>query len=86
MDRDGTGLGFDHELLRAVGAVVNVPIVVAAGSDDPDFVRAVYKLNGNCFMRKPGELPEFAKFIEACYEFWGSVVTLPSHRGKTASV
>ena len=55
---------------------MHIPIVVAAGSDDPKFVRAVYALNGNCFIRKPGELPEFVRFIESCYEFWSSVVTL----------
>jgi len=70
-------------MIKSTPALMHIPIVVAAGSDDPKFVRAVYKLNGNCFMRKPGELPEFAKFIEACYEFWGRVVTLPSHGGKT---
>ena len=70
-------------VIKSTPALMHIPIVVAAGSDDPEFVRAVYKLNGNCFMKKPGELPEFAKFIEACYEFWGSVATLPSHRGKT---
>ena len=71
------------KVIKSTPALMHIPIVVAAGSDDPEFVREVYKLNGNCFMRKPGELPEFAKFIEACYEFWGRVVTLPSHRGKT---
>ena len=70
-------------VIKSTPALMHIPIVVAAGSDDPEFVRAVYKLNGNCFMRKPGDLPEFARFIEACYEFWGSVVTLPSHRRKT---
>ena len=70
-------------IIKSTPALMHIPIVVAAGSDDPKFVRAVYKLNGNCFMRKPGELPEFARFIEACYEFWGSVATLPSHKGKT---
>ena len=55
---------------------MHIPIVVAAGSDDPKFVREVYALNGNCFIRKPGELQEFVRFIETCYEFWSSVVTL----------
>jgi CheY-like chemotaxis protein len=64
--------------LKSTPAFMRIPIVVAAGSDDPEFVRKVYALNGNCFMRKPGELAEFAKFIEACYEFWSTVVTLPS--------
>jgi len=73
------------KLIKSTPALMHIPIVVAAGSDDPTFVRAVYRLNGNCFMRKPGELPEFAKFIEACYDFWGSVVTLPSHRTQTTA-
>jgi len=61
---------------------MHIPIVVAAGSDDPKFVRAIYALNGNCFIRKPGELQEFVRFIESCYEFWASVVTLSTHLRK----
>lgn len=70
------------KMIKSTPQLMHIPIVVAAGSDDPKFVRAVYALNGNCFIRKPGELPEFARFIEACYEFWGTVVTLPSHGGQ----
>ena len=33
-------------------------------------------MNGNCFIRKPGELREFVQFIETCYEFWSRIVTL----------
>ena len=74
-----SGLGV-LKILKSTPALMHIPIVVAAGSDDPEFVRQVYALNGNCFMRKPEELAEFAKFIEACYAFWSSVVTLPSHK------
>ena len=68
------------KMIKSTPALMHIPIVVAAGSANPKFVRAVYALNGNCFIRKPGELPEFAKFIEACYVYWNSVVTLPSHK------
>jgi two-component system, chemotaxis family, response regulator Rcp1 len=68
------------KILKSTPSLMHIPIVVAAGSDDPEFVRNVYALNGNCFMRKPEELTEFARFIKACYQFWSSVVTLPSHR------
>src|ERR1700730_6425481 len=67
------------EVLKAIKStpeLMHIPVVVAAGSDDPNFVRAVYALNGNCFIRKPGELQEFVRFIESCYEFWSRVVTL----------
>lgn len=62
--------------IKATPHLRHIPIVVASGSDDPDLVRAVYALNGNCFMRKPSDLPQFLKFIETCYEFWGKIVTL----------
>jgi two-component system, chemotaxis family, response regulator Rcp1 len=63
-------------VIKSTPALMHIPIVVAAGSDDPKLVRAVYALNGNCFIRKPGELHEFVRFIESCYEFWSRVVTL----------
>ena len=67
------------EVLKAIKStphLMHIPIVVASGSEDPDHVRAVYALNGNCFMRKPSDLTQFLRFIELCYEFWGSIVTL----------
>ncbi len=70
------------KVIKSTPDLMHIPIVVAAGSDDPQFVRSVYELNGNCFMRKPGELTEFLRFIETCYEFWSHVVTLPP-RAKT---
>jgi two-component system, chemotaxis family, response regulator Rcp1 len=62
--------------IKSTPSLMHIQIVVSSGSDDPDDIRAVYALNGNCFMRKPNELPQFLRFIETCYEFWGSVVTL----------
>ena len=35
MDRDGTGSGFDLELLRAVGAAVPVPVIASGGGGSP---------------------------------------------------
>jgi chemotaxis family two-component system response regulator Rcp1 len=74
------------KLIKSRPALMHIPIVVAAGTDDPKFVRTVYALNGNCFIRKPGELTEFVRFIETCYEFWGSVVTLAPTRALSQSI
>jgi chemotaxis family two-component system response regulator Rcp1 len=74
------------KLIKSNPKLMHIPIVVAAGSDDPKFVRDVYALNGNCFIRKPSELAEFVRFIDTCYEFWGNVVTLSpnTHQDATA--
>ena len=77
------------EVLQAIKStphLMHIPIVVASGSEDPEHVRAVYALNGNCFMRKPNDLTQFLRFVEMCYEFWGSVVTLsPPPRADAAT-
>jgi two-component system, chemotaxis family, response regulator Rcp1 len=68
------------KIIKSTPSLMHIPVVVAAGADDPEFVRKVYTLNGNCFIRKPEELAEFTRYIKACYEFWSSVITLPTHR------
>ncbi|MEO6208179.1 MAG: HisA/HisF-related TIM barrel protein, partial [Candidatus Limnocylindrales bacterium] len=42
MDRDGTGYGFDTELLRAISSRVKVPVIASGGAAGPDdFIAAV---------------------------------------------
>jgi imidazole glycerol-phosphate synthase subunit HisF len=42
IDRDGTGAGFDTDLLRAISASVPVPVIASGGAAGPaDFVRAI---------------------------------------------
>ena len=42
IDRDGTGSGFDTDLLRAIASRVRVPVIASGGAAGPDdFVRAV---------------------------------------------
>ena len=42
IDRDGTGTGFDTELLRAISERVAVPVIASGGAAGPaDFVRAI---------------------------------------------
>lgn len=53
------------------------PVVVVSGSANPQEVREAYELHASCYIRKPDDLPNFLRFIQVCFEFWGSVVTLP---------
>ncbi len=42
IDRDGTGSGFDTELLRAITSRVQVPVIASGGAAGPDdFVKAI---------------------------------------------
>jgi imidazole glycerol-phosphate synthase subunit HisF len=42
IDRDGTGSGFDTELLRAISSLVRVPVIASGGAAGPDdFVAAI---------------------------------------------
>ncbi len=41
MDRDGTGIGYDLELTRAVSCAVPVPVVASGGAGEPEHLRAV---------------------------------------------
>ncbi len=42
IDRDGTGAGFDTDLLRAISSRVSVPVIASGGAAGPaDFVAAV---------------------------------------------
>lgn len=53
------------------------PVVVVSGSEDPREVREAYELHASCYIRKPDDLHRFLHFIKVCFDFWGSVVTLP---------
>lgn len=53
------------------------PVVVVSGSDNPSEIRKAYELHASCYIRKPDDLDQFLAFIKVCFEFWGSVVSLP---------
>ncbi len=53
------------------------PVVVVSGSEDPREVRKAYELHASCYIRKPDDLHHFLHFIKVCFDFWGTVATLP---------
>ena len=61
-----------------------IPVVAVSGSADPFEVRKAYELHASCYVRKPDDLDEFLRFIQVCFDFWGSVVTLPGNAGLSA--
>jgi cyclase len=46
MDRDGTGEGYDLELLEAITGAVNVPVVASGGAGDLEHFAAALQEGG----------------------------------------
>ncbi|MGA8025697.1 MAG: response regulator [Bryobacteraceae bacterium] len=53
------------------------PVIVVSGSANPAEVREAYALHASCYIRKPDDLPHLLRFMQVCFEFWGSIATLP---------
>ncbi len=43
MDRDGTGIGFDCELTRAVARAVNIPVIASGGAGGAEHFVEVFR-------------------------------------------
>ncbi len=71
-----SGLDFLAEV-RKDERIGNVPVVIVSGSENRDDVRRAYSLHANCYINKPAHLDEFLRVMKTCYEFWGTVATLP---------
>jgi CheY-like chemotaxis protein len=57
------------KIIKSNPELKDIPIVVAANAGDSKFIRAVYALDGTCFIRKPHELSRLGGFIKTCYTF-----------------
>jgi glutamine amidotransferase/cyclase len=46
IDRDGTGAGFDLELIAAVKGAVSVPVIASSGAGSPEHFTEVFQATG----------------------------------------
>ncbi len=63
--------------LKADDNLKNIPVVILTTSDDEGDVLQSYNLHANCYVRKPVDLSELIKVVQAIDTFWFSVVELP---------
>lgn len=75
-----SGLQVLAEIKRS-SKLTAIPVLIVSGSDSPEEVRRAYELHASCYIRKPDNLDQFIHFIQVCFEFWGSVVSLPTKPG-----
>ncbi len=54
-----------------------IPVVILTTSDDEMDVLKAYDLHVNAYVKKPVDLDQFIKVVEAVEDFWLTVVKLP---------
>lgn len=64
--------------LRSVPGCELIPVVVFSATGNPADVRKAYAQGANSVVKKPSDLSEFYRVLESCYEYWCSVVELPT--------
>lgn len=71
------------ELLREIKAdkdLRNIPVIVVAGSEDPDDVRSAYALHASCYLVKRGSAAEQLNALRMMVDFWITTARLPWYR------
>lgn len=59
-----------------------IPVVILTTSDQDEDILKAYKLNANCYVRKPVDLEQFIQVVRSIDSFWFGIVTLPpANRG-----
>ena len=61
--------------------LARIPVVIFTTSQASTDVNRSYDLGANCYLRKPGNFPEFEAAVQAMADFWFGLVTLP-HKEK----
>jgi two-component system, chemotaxis family, response regulator Rcp1 len=65
--------------IKADPALAKIPVVIFTTSQASSDITRSYELGANCYLRKPGNLPEFVALVQSMAEFWLHFATLP-HR------
>jgi CheY-like chemotaxis protein len=65
--RDGRQVLYD---IKADPALAKIPVVIFSTSQANSDVTRSYELGANCYLRKPGNLPDFVAVVQAMADFW----------------
>lgn len=63
--------------VRADGNLRRLPIVVFTTSQAQHDIQRSYELGANCYVSKPGNLPDFIAAIRTIEQFWFGMARLP---------
>jgi len=63
--------------IKADPALARIPVVIFTTSQANSDIAQCYKLGANCYLKKPGNLPEFVAVVRSMAEFWLGFASLP---------
>jgi two-component system, chemotaxis family, response regulator Rcp1 len=63
--------------IKADPALAKIPVVIFTTSQSSSDITRSYKLGANCYLKKPGNLPEFIAVVQSMAEFWLGFASLP---------
>lgn len=63
--------------IKADPALAKIPVVIFTTSQANSDIARSYKLGANCYLKKPGNLPEFIAVVQSMAEFWLGFASLP---------
>jgi chemotaxis family two-component system response regulator Rcp1 len=67
--------------IKADPVLAKIPVVMFTTSQATSDISRSYKLGANCYLRKPGNLPEFVAAVQSMAKFWLGFASLPQ-KGK----
>ena len=63
--------------VKADPALSKIPIVIFTSSTAASDITRSYQLGANCYLRKPGNLPDFVAVVQSMANFWLGFASLP---------
>jgi two-component system, chemotaxis family, response regulator Rcp1 len=66
--------------LKSDPSLARIPVIVFTTSQAASDITRSYELGANCYLRKPGNLPDFVAVVQSMADFWLGFVSLPVRR------
>lgn len=63
--------------IKSDPALAKIPVVIFTTSQANSDVTRSYELGANCYLRKPGNLPDFIAVVQSLADFWLGFASLP---------
>ncbi|MGB9074983.1 MAG: response regulator [Terriglobales bacterium] len=63
-------------------ALAKIPVVIFTTSQSNSDITRCYELGANCYLRKPGNLPDFVAVVQSMADFWLGFASLPQKENR----